>query len=113
MAHKENVDVPASNILKKMFDIMVANKYLDAVKPIEDKKQGILRVYIRYTGGKCAIRKIRRISRPGMRIYVDKTKIPLVLRGKGMAILSTPKGILTDSQARKEAVGGEVLAYVW
>jgi small subunit ribosomal protein S8 len=113
MAKKENLDVPASKITAAIFEILKKENYIDNFKLIEDKKQGILRIYLKYNGKKSAIKKIRRISKPSLRVYVEKQKIPVVLRGKGMAILSTPKGIVTDTQAREMGVGGEVLAYIW
>ena len=113
MAKKENLDVPASNTLKSILEILKSEGYIDNFKPIEDKKQGILRIYLKYLNFKSAIRNIRRISRPGLRIYVKRDKIPSVLRGRGLAIISTSRGILTDTQARKEGLGGEVIAYIW
>lgn len=113
MARKDTADIPASNTLKAMLEIMKNESYIDAFKLIEDKKQGTLRVYLKYAAGKSAIRNIKRISKPGMRVYVRRDKVPLVLRGKGMAIISTSKGIMTDNQARETGVGGEILAYIW
>ncbi|MDD5594650.1 MAG: 30S ribosomal protein S8 [Candidatus Omnitrophica bacterium] len=113
MAKKENVDVPASNSLKSILEILEKENYIDAFKPIEDKKQGVLRIYLKYLSGKSAIINIKRVSRPGLRVYVKKDKIPMVLRGRGMAIVSTSKGLVTDKEARESGLGGEVLAYVW
>ncbi len=113
MAKKENVDVPASIIMKSVLDILKKEDYIDNFKLIEDKKQGILRVYLKYLYGKPAIRNLKRISKPGLRVYVNKNKIPNVLRGRGLAILSTPKGILTNVDARALGIGGEVIAYIW
>lgn len=113
MAKKENVDVPASLIMKSILDILKKEDYIDNFKPIEDKKQGILRVYLKYAYGKPVIKNIKRISKPGLRVYVKKDKIPNVLRGRGLAILSTPKGIVTNNEARTLGVGGEVIAYIW
>jgi small subunit ribosomal protein S8 len=113
MAKKEKVDVPASNTLKAIFGILEKEGYIDTFKLIEDKKQGILRVYLKYLAGKPAIMNIQRISRPGLRAYTNKDKIPRVIRGRGMAIISTAKGIITDKQARTDGVGGEIMAYVW
>jgi small subunit ribosomal protein S8 len=113
MAHKENLDVPASKITAAIFAILKREGYIDNYKMIEDKKQGILRIYLKYNGKKSAIKTIKRISRSSLRVYVEKAKIPKVLRGKGLAILSTPKGILTDTECRDQGVGGEVLAFVW
>ena len=113
MAKKENVDVPASKITASIMEILKAQHYIDNFKLIEDKKQGILRIYLKYVGAKPAIRNIKRISRPGLRTYVRRDKIPVVLRGRGIAIISTPQGVVTDRKARELGVGGEVLGYVW
>ncbi len=113
MAKKENLDIPASKTLKSILGILKEEGYIDNFKPIEDKKQGVLRVYLKYYAGKPAIKNIRRISKPGLRLYVKRDKVPVVLRGRGMAIISTPKGILTDTQAKAQGLGGEVLGYIW
>ncbi len=112
MSKKENVDVPASNITKSIMEILKQENYIDNFKFIEDKKQGILRIYLRYIAGKPAIRNIKRISRSSLRIYVGRKKIPSVLRGRGIAIISTSKGIITDKQARELNIGGEVVGYI-
>lgn len=112
MAKKENVDVPASNTLKAIFDLFKEENYIDTFKLVEDKKQGILRVYLKYLAGKPAIRSIKRVSKPGLRVYVKKDKVPLVLRGKGLAIVSTSKGIMTDKKAREAGLGGEIIGYI-
>jgi len=112
MSKKENVDVPASNITKSIMEILKQENYIDNFKFIEDKKQGILRIYLRYISGKPAIRNIKRISRSSLRIYVGRKKIPSVLRGRGIAIISTSKGIITDKQARELNIGGEVVGYI-
>src|SRR3989338_4133930 len=113
MAKKENVDFPASNTLKAIMDILKKENYIENFKLIEDKKQGLLRVYLKYTAQKSAIRNIKRVSRPGLRVYVKGVKAPSVLRGRGIAIISTSKGIITDKQAREEKVGGEIIGYIW
>ena len=113
MAKKENLDIPASNMLAQIMEILKQQSYIDTFKAIEDKQQGILRVYLKYTAGKPAIRNIRRVSRPGLRKYVKHGKVPLVLRGRGLAIISTSKGVITDTQAREQGVGGEIIGYVW
>ncbi|MBM3255152.1 MAG: 30S ribosomal protein S8 [Candidatus Omnitrophica bacterium] len=113
MAKKENVDVPALGTTKAIMGILKKEGYLDNFKLIEDKKQGLLRIYLKYTLGKSAIKNIRRVSRSGLRVYVKRNKIPYVLRGKGLAIISTPKGIMTDEGAREAGLGGEVIAYIW
>lgn len=113
MAKKENVDVPASGTVKSILEVLKKENYIETFKEIEDKKQGILRVYLRYLLGKPAIRNLKRISKPSLRLYVKRDKVPLVLRGKGMAVISTPKGIMTDREAREAGLGGEVIAYIW
>ncbi len=113
LARKENLDIPASTTLKAMMEILKSENYIDAYKLIEGKAQGTLRVYLKYVSGKPAIRGIKRISSPSHRRYVKKEKIPRVLRGRGLAILTTPKGILTDNQARETGIGGEVICHVW
>ena len=113
MAKKESVDIPASNTTREILEILKRENYIDNLKTIEDKKQGILKVYLKYASGKPAIRNIRRVSKPGLRVYVKKDKIPSVLRGRGLAVISTPKGIMTGSEAKEQGLGGEVIGYVW
>jgi small subunit ribosomal protein S8 len=113
MAHKENLDVPASRITRSILDILKKEAYIDDYKLIEDKKQGTLRIYLKYVAGKSVIRAIKRISRPGLRIYKGKDRIPRVLRGRGLAIISTSRGLLTDTEAKSQGTGGEVIGYVW
>lgn len=113
MARKDNLDVPASKITAAIMEILKKENYIENFKFIEDKKQGILRIYLKWNGKKNAIMTLRRVSKPSLRVYKEKSNIPVVLRGKGIAILSTPKGIVTDKEARELGVGGEVLAFVW
>ena len=113
MAKKNNVDVPASNTIKSILGILKKESYIDNFKLIEDKKQGIVRVYLKYLTGKPAIRNIKRVSRPGLRYYVRSKSVPSVLRGRGIAIVSTSKGIITDKEARDLGVGGEIIGYIW
>ena len=113
MAKKDIVDVPASNTIKSILEILKKDNYIDNFKLIEDKKQGQVRVYLKYIAGKPAIRNIKRISRPGLRVYVKRDKVPVVLRGRGLAIISTSKGIMTDKDARDQGVGGEIIGYIW
>jgi small subunit ribosomal protein S8 len=110
---KDAVDLPASGNIKSIMDILKKNEYIDNYKLLEDKKQGLVRVYLKYTAGKSAIRNLKRISRPGLRVYVKGKKVPVVLRGRGLAIVSTSKGVVTDKEARELGVGGEVIGYVW
>lgn len=113
MAKKENVDVPASNTVKAILEILKRENYIENIKLIEDKKQGQVRVYLKYTAKKPAIRNIKRVSKPGLRVYVKGDKVPSVLRGRGIAIISTSKGVFTDKEARQERLGGEVLGFIW
>ncbi len=113
MAKKENVDIPASNMLKSIMEILKREGYVDNFKAIEDKKQGVLRVYLKYVNAKPAMRHIKRVSKPGLRVYKESKKIPPVLRGRGLAIVSTSKGIITDKEARDQNAGGEIIAYIW
>ncbi|MDO8662790.1 MAG: 30S ribosomal protein S8 [Candidatus Omnitrophota bacterium] len=113
MTKKDSVDVPASNMIKAILDILKREGYIDNFKLIEDKKQGQVRIYLKYVAGKSAIRNIKRISRPGLRLYVKHKKVPIVLRGRGLAIVSTSGGILTDKDAREKGLGGEVIGYIW
>jgi small subunit ribosomal protein S8 len=113
MAKKENVDIPASNALKSIVEILKRENYIEDFKLIEDKKQGILRVYLKYIAHKPAIRNIKRVSRPGLRVYVRRQKVPSVLRGRGLAIISTSGGLKTDTEARDLGLGGEIIGYIW
>lgn len=113
MAHKENLDAPASKMTRAILDILKKENYIDDYKLIEDKKQGILRIYLKYVGGKSAIRTIKKVSRPGLRVYKESAKIQPVLRGRGLAIISTSKGLLTDKDAKAQGVGGEIIGYIW
>ncbi|MCM8800721.1 MAG: 30S ribosomal protein S8 [Candidatus Omnitrophica bacterium] len=113
MAKKEIVDIPASKMLKSILEILKKENYIDNFKFIEDKSRPRLRIYLKYIANKSAITQIKRVSKPGLRVYVKRKDIPLVLRGKGLAILSTSKGILTDKEARATKIGGEVIGYIW
>ena len=113
-AKHETVDIPASNMKKSIADILLEEGYIKAVSVIEDGKQGIIRVTLKYEQGKVrAIHGIKRVSKPGLRIYSNCEDMPKVMNGLGIAIVSTSKGIMTDKKARRENVGGEVLAFVW
>ena len=111
--HKE-VDIPASNMKRAIAQILLDEGYIASFEEIKDEKQGMLRVTLKYDeNGKRVIAGLKRISKPGLRIYVNKDELPQVLNGLGIALISTSKGIKTDKEARKEGLGGEVLAYVW
>ena len=113
-AKHDQVDVPASNIKKALAQILLDEGYIKGFQVIEDGKQGIIRITLKYCENKSqVITGLRRVSKPGLRIYTSYEDMPKVIRGLGIAILSTSKGIMTDRQARKEHIGGEVLAFVW
>lgn len=114
MAKHDTVSVPASNIKKAIAQILVDEGYIKSFKVIEDNKQGVIEIALKYGPNKApAMLGLRRVSKPGLRIYTNVEDIPQVMRGLGIAILSTSKGIMTDKDARKASVGGEVLAYIW
>ena len=112
-AKHETVDIPASGMKKAIADILVAEGYVKGYQIVEDGKQGIIRVTLKYNGKEKVIKGLRRVSKPGLRIYASCEDMPRVMNGLGVAIVSTSKGIMTDKQARKQNIGGEVLAFVW
>jgi small subunit ribosomal protein S8 len=114
MAEHEKVDVPASKLKVRVVEILKEEGFIKNFRLIEDQKQGVLRVYLKYgPAQERVITGLRRVSKPGRRLYVSADRIPSVLGGMGVAILSTPRGVLTDRESRKAKVGGEVLCYVW
>lgn len=113
-AKHENVDVPASNIKKEIARILLEEGFIKGYDVIEDGKQGLIRLQLKYgKAGERVISGLKRISKPGMRVYADSNSLPKVLNGLGISIISTSKGILTDKQARELGVGGEVICYIW
>ena len=113
-AKHETVDVPASNMKKAIAEILLTEGYIKSYNVVDDGKQGIIRIALKYAPGKQkVIHGLRRVSKPGLRIYASCEEMPRVLNGLGIAIVSTSKGIMTDKKAREENVGGEVLAFVW
>ena len=113
-AKKQTVDIPASKMKKSIAQILLDQGYIKAFEEIKDDKQGILRVTIKYDeNGKKVISGLKRISKPGLRVYVNKDELPQVLNGLGIALISTSKGIKTDKEARELGLGGEVIAYIW
>jgi len=109
-----SVDIPASNLKKSIAQILLDEGYIKGMDIIDDGKQGIIRISLKYTANKHnVITGVKRISKPGLRVYAAKDELPKVLGGLGTAIISTSKGIMTDKKARTEGVGGEVLAFVW
>ena len=113
-AKHPSVDIPASKLKKAIADILLEEGYVKGVQLIEDDKQGTIRVTLKYTDtGAAVISGIRRVSKPGLRIYSNSEELPKVMKGLGTAIISTSKGVMTDKAARAAHVGGEVLAFVW
>jgi small subunit ribosomal protein S8 len=113
-AKHETVDIPASTLKKSIAKILLEEGYIKSVEDIKDEKQGVIRVVLKYSANKQnVITGIKRISKPGLRVYAGKDEIPKVLGGLGVAVISTSKGIMTDKKARFEGVGGEVLAFIW
>ena len=113
-AKHDTVDIPASNLKKSIAQILLDEGYIKNFQIVEDGKQGIIRVTLKYAAGKQkVIHGLRRVSKPGLRIYSNCEDMPQVMNGLGIAIVSTSKGVMTDKKARKANVGGEVLAFVW
>ena len=113
-AKHESVDVPASNMKKSIAQILVDEGYVKSFQVIDDGKQGVIRLTLKYNAGKAsAITGLKRVSKPGLRIYANCEDLPKVMKGLGIAIVSTSKGVMTDKAARSANVGGEVLAFVW
>ena len=113
-AKHESVDVPASNLKKAIAQILLDEGYIKSFEVVEDGTQGIIRIQLKYLAGKeKVISGLRRVSKPGLRVYAGADELPQVLKGLGIAIISTSKGVMTDKAARKAHVGGEVLAFVW
>ena len=113
-AKHEKVDVPASNLTKSIAQILLDEGYIKAYEIVDDGTQGIIRITLKYLAGKeKVISGLRRVSKPGLRVYAGADELPKVLKGLGIAIISTSKGVMTDKAARANHVGGEVLAFVW
>ena len=113
-AKHESVDVPASNLKKAIAKILLDEGYIKSYEVVEDGTQGVIRIQLKYLAGKeKVISGLRRVSKPGLRVYAGADELPRVLKGLGIAIISTSKGVMTDKKARAAHVGGEVLAFVW
>ena len=113
-AKHDSVDVPASNMKKAIAEILLAEGYIKSYQIVDDGTQGIIRIALKYNAGKeKVIQGLRRVSKPGLRVYAGADELPKVLKGLGIAIISTSKGVMTDKKAREAHVGGEVLAFVW
>ncbi len=112
--YMEKVEIPASKTKMALANILKDEGFIKDVEYIEDGKQGIIRLYLKYSGGKeRVISGLKRISRPGLRVYARKDELPKVLGGLGIAVVSTSNGLMTDKSARKQGLGGEVLCYIW
>lgn len=112
-ARQPRVDIPASKMKIQIAEIMKNEKYIHDYTIIEDNKQNIIRIALKYRGGVPAISGLKRVSTPGLRIYKSVDQLPRVLNGLGTAVISTSKGLLTDKEARSKSVGGEVICYIW
>jgi len=112
-AKHKRVDIPASKIKVEIARILQENAFIQNFKVLDDGKQGILRVYLKYVDEKPVVHGIERVSKPGLRVYKDKDSLPRIRNGLGIAIVSTSQGLLTDRQSRQAGVGGEILAKVW
>ena len=113
-AKHDTVDVPASNMKKAIAELLLEEGYIKSFQIIDDGTQGVIRITLKYNAGKeKVISGLRRVSKPGLRVYAGADELPRVLKGLGIAIISTSKGIMTDRQARAQHIGGEVLAFVW
>lgn len=114
MVRHEQLEIPASKLKRDIADILKREGYIRDYEFIEDDKQGILRLYLKYgANNEQVIRGLKRISKPGLRVYAKAHEVPRVLNGLGTAIVSTSKGVLSDKEARAQSVGGEILAYIW
>ncbi|MFC0525726.1 30S ribosomal protein S8 [Pontibacillus salicampi] len=114
MVRHEKLEVPASNLKKEVADILKREGFVRDYEFVEDNKQGILRIFLKYgANNERVITGLKRISKPGLRVYAKADEVPRVLNGLGIAVVSTSNGVLTDKEARQQAVGGEVLAYIW
>ena len=113
-AKHRKLDVPSSNMKQELAKVLLRERFINNFKVIEDSGQGMLRVYLKYTADEhCVITGVKRVSKPGRRVYVPKARIPRVMGGLGVAIVSTSQGVMTDRDASRKGIGGEILAYVW
>lgn len=112
-AKKVRVEIPSSGLKKELAEILKKENFIHDFAMVEDNKQNTIRIHLKYSQGTPAISGLRRISKPGLRIYKGKDELPRVLSGLGTAVISTSKGLLTDKEARKQSVGGEIICYIW
>jgi len=110
---KDKVDVKSSRMNREILDIFKREGYIKNFKHMDDRRQGTIRVYLKYEGKAPVITEIKRISKPGLRVYANKENIPKVLNGLGSAVISSSKGVMTNKEARKQKTGGEVICYIW
>lgn len=114
MVRHESLELPASRMKREIAEILKREGFIRDAEYVEDDKQGLLRIFLKYgPNNEKVITGLKRISKPGLRVYAKATDIPRVLRGLGIAVLSTNKGVMTDKEARQQKVGGEVIAYIW
>ena len=112
-AKKVLVDIPSSKMKKSLAEILKKQNFIQDYSVIDDNKQNVLRIQLKYSSGTAAIGGLKRISTPGLRVYKSSKELPRVLNGLGIAVISTQKGLLTDNDARREALGGEIVCYIW
>ena len=112
-ARHDSVDVPASKMKKSIAQILLDEGYIKSFQIVDDGAQGLIRIALKYQGRQQAIQGLKRVSKPGLRVYAGAQELPKVLRGLGIAVISTSRGVMTDKKARELNVGGEVLAFVW
>jgi len=112
-ARHKRLDIPTSNLKRELTKLLVAHKFISGYSEIKESAQGVLRIQLKYNDGQPVISGLKRISKPGLRKYVASDELPRVLGGLGIAIISTPKGLMTDTEARQAKVGGEVLCEIW
>ena len=112
-AKKVKVDIPSSNMKKSLAEILKKQNFIKDFIVVEDNKQNLLRIQLKYTDGVSAISGLKKISTPGLRVYKDSRELPRVNNGLGVAVISTSKGLLTDKEAKSQSMGGEVICYIW
>jgi small subunit ribosomal protein S8 len=112
-ARHKRLDIPASNLKRELTRLLVAHKFISSYTEVKETAQGVLRIQLKYNDGQPVISGLKRVSKPGLRKYASSTELPRVLGGLGIAVISTPKGLMTDVEARQAKVGGEVLCEIW
>ncbi|MBP1678797.1 MAG: ribosomal protein [Bacteroidetes bacterium] len=112
-AKRKRVDIPASNLKRELTKLLLANKFIVSYTEVKEASQGVIRIQLKYRDTQPVITGLKRISTPGLRVYASATRLPRVLGGLGIAVMSTPKGLMTDRQAREAKMGGEVLCEIW